>query len=165
MNVEQLAAWSQVIASVAVFLSLGFVAWELRMSTKVATATARHNLSHFAKEFSQFNAEHADRLAKVHAPDVLAASLTPGDLQFRFWNHVQIILHAETFFIHHKLGLIPKTHWEAYCAFWDGYAATPGIADTWRQMKPSFEPEFGAWLDEHIAATRAPPTAAQAAAS
>jgi hypothetical protein len=129
MSVEQLAAWSQVIASVAVIISLVFVAWELRMSTQVATATARHNLSHFAAEFSAFNAEHADRLAKVQAPDAQAKDLTPGDLQFRFWNHVQLILHAEPFFIHDKLGLIPKSHWDAYCAFFAGYAATPGFAD------------------------------------
>lgn len=155
-----MAAWSQVVASVAVFISLIFVALEVRTATRVAKATARKDLSQFAADLSKLKAEHADRWAKVVAPDAGSDSLTPGDLQFRFWNHVQIILHAETFFIHHKLGLIEKSHWDAYGVFWDGYAATPGIADTWREMKPSFEPEFGAWLDARIASAVLPATSA-----
>ncbi|MEP7210448.1 MAG: hypothetical protein ABI740_06395 [Alphaproteobacteria bacterium] len=151
MSIEQLGAWAQVVATVAVFISLGFVAWEMRMSTKVATATARHNLSQFARDIAQFNAEHADRLAKVQAPGVAAKDLTAGDQQFRFWNHVQTILHAETFFQHHKQGLIPHADWDAYRAFWDGYAATPGVADTWRQMRPSFAGDLAAWLDSRVA--------------
>jgi hypothetical protein len=162
MTVEQLAAWSQVIASIAVFVSLVFVAIEVRMNTRIATATARHNLSHFAKEISEFNAAHADRMAKVNVPVAQAKDLTPGDVQFRFWGQVQFILHAETFFIHHRLGLIPKSHWEAYGRYWDGYAATPGVADTWRQMKASFEPEFGAWLDGRIASAVSPAATASA---
>lgn len=162
MSVEQLADWSQVVASVAVFISLIFVAWELRMSTKVATATARHNLSQFAKEISEFNATHADRLTKVTAPDIVAKDLTPGDVQFRFWSQVQFLLHAETFFQHQKLGLIPQTHWEAYCRFFGGYAVTPGLADTWREMRSSFATDFAGWVDAHVAAARissAPPAA------
>lgn len=33
------------------------------------------------------------------------AELTDGDRQFRYWSHVQLLLHAETYFHHHELGL------------------------------------------------------------
>lgn len=157
MTVEQLAAWSQVVASIAVFVSLVFVAIEVRTNTNVARATARHNLSLFAKEIAEFNAEHADRLARVQAPGVAAKDLTPGDLQFRFWNHVRVILHAETFYQHDRLGLIPKSHWEAYCRFFAGHSATPGFGDTWRQMRPSFSTDFIAWGDPLVATAEAAP--------
>lgn len=156
MNVEQLAAWSQVVASVAVFVSLVFVAMEVRMSTNVARATARHNLSQFARENAQFLADNADRVAKVQALGVNPASLTPGDLQFRAWSQVQIILHAETFYQHDKLGLIPKSHWEAYCRFFAGYCTTPGFADNWRAMRHSFSTDFIAWGDSLIDAAVKP---------
>jgi hypothetical protein len=80
--------------------------------------------------------------------------------QLAAWSQViASVAVAESFFIHHRLGLIPKSHWEAYCRFWDGYAATPGVADTWAQMKPSFEPEFAEWLDGRIASPPKPAAA------
>jgi hypothetical protein len=147
MSLEQLSSWSQVIASVAVFVSLLFVGYELRMSTRVASAQARHSLSLFAGEISRFKAENADRLAKVHGPEGQADSLTEGDQLFRFWDHVQLLMHAETFFRHFQLGLMPQSHWDGYCRFFTGYAATPGFAECWRQMRISVSADFADWVD------------------
>lgn len=153
MTLEQLAQWSQIVASLAVFISLVFVGYELRMSTKVSGAQARHSLSHFAGEISRFKAEHADRLAKVHSPESQTTSLTEGDRLFRFWDHVQALMHAETFFRHFQLGLMPQSHWDGYCRFFAGYVATPGFGECWRDMRETVAAEFAAWVDGRCAMT------------
>ena len=153
MDVQNLAAWSQVIASLAVFVSLVIVAFELRTSTRVASAEARHNLSHMAAEISKFKAEHADRLAKVHSPESQAGSLTEGDRLFRFWDHVQVLMHAETFFRHFKLGLMPQSHWDGYCRFFSGYVSTPGFAECWQQMRQTVSADFADWVEGQLTPT------------
>lgn len=147
MTVEQWTAWSQIAASMAVFVSLVFVAYELRMSTRVSSAQARHNLSHFAAEVSRFKADNADRLAQLHQPGVDDQGLSEADRQFRFWDHVQMLMHAESFFRHHQLGLMPRSHWDGYCRFFTGYVTTPGFVECWSQMRHTVSGDFVAWID------------------
>lgn len=147
MTVEQWAAWGQIAASLAVFVSLIFVAYELRMNTRVSSAQARHNLSHFAAEVARFKADNIDRLTPLHKPGVNDKRLSEADRQFRFWDHVQMLMHAETFFRHHQLGLMPRSHWDGYRHFMTGYATTPGFADCWSQMRLTVSDDFAAWID------------------
>ena len=106
MNLSDLANLSQIIAAVGVVISIVYLAVQIRGNTKVASAQARHGLSEFALRFSIFRAEHADRFAKLES----GVELTDGDRVFQYWSHVQLLLHAETYFHHHRLGLMPDGH-------------------------------------------------------
>ena len=48
----------------------------------------------------EVRAEHADRYAKLESGE----PLTPGDLQFRYWSHMQLMLHAESLQLRHPDG-------------------------------------------------------------
>src|ERR1700732_2086082 len=106
MNLNDLANIAQIIAAAGVVISLVYLAVQIRGNTKVAGAQARHALSEFALRFAIFRAEHADRFAKLER----RTELTEGDRQFEYWSHVQMLLHAETYFHHHELGLMPDSH-------------------------------------------------------
>src|ERR1700757_5299328 len=113
MNLNDLANLAQIVAAVGVMVSLIYLAVQIRGNTKVAGARARHALSDFALRFSIFRAEHADRFARLES----GIELTDGDRVFQYWSHVQVLLHAETYFHHHQLGLMPDQHWRGYVRY------------------------------------------------
>ena len=146
MNLEQYVQVAELIASVAVVVSIVYLGLQVRQSTRVNSATARHALSQFALEFSMFKAEHADRLAKVTSQ----VDLSDGDLVFRSFNHMMIFLHAETYFHHYELGLMPAKHWNGYVKYVTDYLSTPGVDEFWSDVGPAFSVDFSKWIDELI---------------
>lgn len=144
MTFSDYAAIAEIIAAIAVVISLVYVGLQVRQSTRVSSAAARHAISQFALEFSIFKAEHADRLAHVYS----ASDLSDGDLMFRWWNHMTVFLHAETYYRHHELGLMPGSHWEGYVRYVDGYLDTPGVPEFWADVGPAFSRDFSNWVTE-----------------
>ena len=150
MNLSDLANIAQIIGAIGVVISLVYLAVQIRENTKVAGAQARHSISEFVLRIALFRAEHADRLAKLES----GAELTDGDRQFRYWSHVQFLLHAETYFHHDQLGLMPDEHWHGYAKFMTDYVRSPGFRETWDDIGPGFSEDFGRWLNELLAAKK-----------
>jgi hypothetical protein len=147
MNLSDLANLSQIIAAVGVVISLLYIAVQIRGNTRVVSAQARHALSDFALRFSIFRAEHADRFAKLES----GVELTDGDRVFQYWSHVQSLLHAETYFHHHELGLIPDAHWRGYARYMTKYIQSAGFREVWDDIGPGFSEDFARWLDGLLA--------------
>src|SRR5438552_824430 len=127
MNLSDLANLGQIIGAIGVIITLIYLAVQVRGSTRVASAQARHALSEFVLQISIFRAEHADRFAKLES----GAELTDGDRQFQYWSHVQMLLHAETYYHHHELGLMPDTHWRGYARYMTKYIQSRGVKVVW----------------------------------
>lgn len=153
MTLEQAAQLAETVSSLAILASLLFVALQLRQNGIISRAQARHSISEFALKLSQFRAQNADRLAKVHSTE----ELTNGDRLFRFWDHVQTLLHAETYFRHYELDLMPESHWNGYVRFIIGNISIPGFRQCWQEIGPGFSGDFAAWLDRLIAAQATKP--------
>ena len=147
MNLSDLANLSQIIAAVGVVISIAYLAVQIRGNTKVVSAQARYGLSEFALRFSIFRAEHADRFAKLES----RVELTDGDRVFQYWSHVQLMLHAETYFHHHQLGLMPEGHWHGYARFMTKYIQSAGFREVWDDIGPGFSEDFAGWLDGLLA--------------
>ena len=58
-----------------------------------------------------------------------------------------VFLHAETYFHHFELGLMPSKHWSGYVRFFQGYIKTPGVAEFWNDVGPAFSEDFSRWVD------------------
>lgn len=144
MTFENYAILAELVASVAVVISLVYLAVQVRQGTRLSQAEARHAISEFALQFSMFNAEHADRLARVHGE----GELSEGDLLFRWWNHMMVLLHAETYFRHHELGLMPASHWRGYRRYVTSYLRTPGVRQFWEDVGPAFSEDFSQWVTQ-----------------
>lgn len=93
-----------------------------------------------------FRAEHADRFAALREAD----ALTPGDEEFRWWSHMMIALHAETYFHQYMLGLMEKGHWAGYSRYIEGYSRSPGFVEFWEDTGPAFSRDFCNWLTEVV---------------
>lgn len=142
MTIQDYSAVGEMVAAIGVVISLIYLAVQVRQSNRVNQAEARHAISEFALAFSTFNAEHADRLVRVHG----GGELSEGDRLFRWWNHMMVFLHAETYFRHRELGLMPASHWGGYERYVTGYLTTPGIRDFWSDVGPAFSKEFSDWV-------------------
>jgi hypothetical protein len=143
MSLNDFANIAQIIAATGVVISLVYLAVQIRGNTKVANAQARHAISEFVLGISIFQAEHADRFAKIDG----GSELTEGDRRFQYWSHVQFLLHAETYFHHHQLGLMPDEHWRGYAKFMTRYLQSPGFKQTSDDIGPAFSEDFARWLD------------------
>ena len=143
MTLEQYVLVADLIASIGVLVSLVYLAVQVRQGARVNSANARHAISQFALDFSMFKAEHADRLERVLG----GSELGPGDATFRWWNHMMVFLHAETYFHHYELGLMPKKHWAGYVRYVRGYLSTPGVAGFWDDVGRAFSVDFARWID------------------
>ncbi len=143
MNLNDLANLAQIIAAAGVVVSLIYLAAQIRGNTKVASAQARHSISEFVLRISIFRAEHADRFAKLES----GLELTEGDRQFQYWSHVQMLLHAETYFHHHELGLMPEEHWRGYARYMTRYIRSLGFKEVWSDIGPAFSEDFVRWVD------------------
>ncbi len=143
MSLEQYVMIAELVASIGVIVSIVYLAVQVRQAARVNSANARHAISQFALDFTMFKAEHADRLERV----LEGRELGPGDATFRWWNHMMVFLHAETYFHHHELGLMPRKHWAGYVRYVRGYLATPGVAEFWLDVGAAFSLDFAKWID------------------
>lgn len=143
MNWEAISTVAEIIGAIAVVASLLYLAQQVRESTKTTAAQSRHALSEFVLQISLFRAEHADRYAKLESSE----PLTAGDLQFRYWSHMQLMLHAESYYRHHELGLMPEHHWRGYAAILNDFLDAPGFREFWDESGYGFSEHFRAWID------------------
>lgn len=146
MTLQTYVAIAELVAAIAVIISLVYLALQVRQGNRVNSAAARHALSQFALDFSMFKAEHSDRLAKV----LEETDLNKGDLQFRWWNHMMVFLHAETYYHHYELKLMPKKHWSGYVKYVRGYLESPGVREFWDDVGDAFSVDFSRWISSQL---------------
>src|SRR5438132_787565 len=138
MNLNDLANLGQISGAIGVMITLVYLAVQIRGNTRVASAQARQAISEFVLRILIFRAEHADRFAKLES----GAELTDGDRQFQYWSHVQFLLHAETYFHHHDLGLMPDAHWLPYERYTTKYIQSPGFKEVWDDIGSGFSEDL-----------------------
>lgn len=149
MNWEALGSIGETLGALGVIVTLVYLAIQIRGNTRIVSAQSRHAISDFVLRIAIFRAENADRLAKIEN----ATELTEGDRLFQYWSHVQFLLHAETYFHHHELGLMPDTHWRGYVRYMSGYMQSPGFVEVWSDIGPGFSEDFAQWIDKRMSGT------------
>ena len=148
MDWEALGSIGEVVGAAGVIATLAYLAYQVRENTRALSAQSRHALSEFVLQISMFRAEHADRYAKLKS----GQPLSDGDREFDYWSHMQLMLHAETYFHHRELGLMPESHWTGYARYLQVYLGTPGFLEFWAEVGPGFSENFRRWIDERLSA-------------
>ena len=150
MTLESWAFVAEIVGAIAVVASLVYVGVQIRESNRVNQANARHGLSEFVLQLSMFNAEHADRVAAIQRKIEEGRELDDGERTFQWWGHMSMVLHAETYFHHFQLGLMPEGHWKGYARYIDQYVMSPGFLGFWREVGPAFSRDFHDWLTDIV---------------
>ncbi len=150
MTLESWAHVAEIVGGIAVVASLIYVGIQIRDSNRVSQANARHNISEFVLQVSLFNAGHADRIAAIQQKLAEGSELTGAEREFQWWGHMNFMLHAETYFHHYELGLMPDGHWKGYLRYMEGYSTSPGFVDFWSEVGPAFSRDFSNWMTEIV---------------
>ncbi len=148
INWEALGAVAETIGGLGVIITLAYLSLQIRGSNRVARAQSRQSMTEFAMGISRFRAEHADRYARIAA--VGEGELTPGDTEFLYWCHMQMLTYGEAYYQQFKLGLMDDSHWEGFSRWIDAYIKSRDFDAFWSREGSSFSADYAAWVNEKM---------------
>lgn len=157
MNWDAMGAIAELIGGLGVIITLFYLALQMRGSNRVASAQSRQSLSEFPMSISRFRMEHADRFAKI----ATAEELTPGDKEFLYWSHMQMLTYGESYFHQFQLGLMPESHWQGFTNWIESYVQSRGFDEFWETDGKSFSEDYSAWVSERLEKSRRVKSAGQ----
>ena len=150
MNWEALGAIGEIVAAVAVVVTLGYLAVQIRQNTTIAVGTARHSLLIGIHEQVQGMWENEDKVNLVRRGlndyDALSA-----DEKLVFHGLIcPVVGHYENARSLFQAGLIDRSLLDAHLAISLGCIRTPGGAQWWSQVRDSWEVTMRQELDDAV---------------
>jgi len=148
MNWDAISAVSQLIGSVAVVVSVLYLAVQLRSSTRVARVAAMDAAAAALRDVTKPFMENAE-LARIWRTGLEnLKTLSPED-QARFFHAAHQFLKAlETIHYHYVYGLLDIQLWEGWKELLQHYVATPGINHYLTRRAPVFSERFRKFISE-----------------
>jgi hypothetical protein len=68
---------------------------------------------------------------------------------------MHLLLHAETYFHHHKLKLKPDNHWNNCAKFKRFTLDSPGFEAYWNDVRFAFSEDFSEWMTKVFSESKA----------
>jgi hypothetical protein len=147
MNWEAISAISQLVGSIAVVLSVLYLAMQVHSSTRIAKLAAQDAASTALREVTKPFAENAD-LARIWRLGLENVKALSAEDQARFFHSTYQFLKAyETIHFHHVYGLMDNQIWQGWCGLLQHYIASPGIEHYWRLRHELFSTRFQKFVE------------------
>lgn len=133
---------AEIVAAIAVVLSLLFVAFTIKQNTAALQVAAWERILDRAEQSGQMLAESAD-LARIvfvgeSDPDALTA-----EEYFRFRHFAGMRFGAwESVYGHYELGRIDLRTWELWHAYYLEILDSPGYRRVWLEVRQGYDPYF-----------------------
>ena len=146
-DIRTVAAWSEILASIAVIVSLAFVVISLNQNT-AALQSLNDNFLYELQDSRMAAVESdvplANIFVKVDAGETLSAE---EETHYRYWNLRELNM-WEIAFTRHQEGLMPPAQWEA----WEMSFITGLIPwfpkEEWDSVAYGYGSEFQAYVEE-----------------
>jgi hypothetical protein len=142
MNWDAISAISQLIGSVAVVLSVLYLALQVHRSTRVARLSTQDAAATALRDVTKPFMENPEleRIWRVGLEDLGALNIQE---RTRFFHATYQWLKAfETIHFHYVYGLMDEQLWEAWHGLLRHYVAAPGIAYYWKLRPEVFSERF-----------------------
>ena len=141
MNWDAIGAIGELVGAAAVVLTLGYLAVQIRQSSKSSRQQSYHDLVTRRTDFFNHMVESDDVTAIVIAglrgdpmDEIRAQRFTAS--MFNYLSHFQDV------YLQRKSGLIEESVWRAERQFLAAAIALPGFAAWWQAAKQYYLPEF-----------------------
>ena len=142
MNWEAISAVSQLVGSVAVVISVLYLAVQLRSSTRVARVAAQDAAAAALRDVTKPFMENAE-LGRVWRAGLENLDSLSAEDQARFFHAAYQFMKAlETIHFHYVYGLLDAQLWEGWRELLQQYVATPGIHYYLTERGPVFSRRF-----------------------
>ena len=141
-GLTQLAQLAEVVAAVAVVVSLIYVGNELRTNTAAVESASIQTQTQIQGELLLLLASDStlSRIRAMGGDD--PAQLTGVDAQRFFYLMRQTWINLQSVYFQHELGVMDDRIWEVYqrtiCAIW----SSPGIRQNWSGHDNTLDPDF-----------------------
>lgn len=155
MSLSALTNIASLISSVAVLLSLVYLALQVRQTERNQRAMMDRGRSQQVSQWLQFIAqpEISPLVLRGHALD---PTLTEDEkLRYR-WCIYPLLLHYEDSFYQHREGMLGDAQYTSTLNHMKNSATTPGFRAAWGDLKDRFPPEFAAFFNGLIQAATPP---------
>lgn len=146
MTLADVADISGAVGSIAVVISLIYLAIQIRQNTKMMRASAHHAANHLAVDINLAlgTDPHAAEVLMLGSKDPTALTAEQG-LMFHLMMR-SIFSGAEDFYIQTREGLLDRGMWESRKYSMHQYLTRPGIAAWWRENQALFSKDFAVEL-------------------
>jgi len=148
MNLEAISATSDAIASIAVVVSIGFLAYQVKSNNRLLKSAARQSIVDEFKSSNRLMTDDAEHFAlgMRDYPNLpfLSLSKYSGIM-------TDTLLSFQSSLALRQAGTLDKRVYEAYLTFTASLLVTPGGQVYWRQFRNIFIPEMVLELDTKIA--------------
>ena len=142
MNWEAINAISQFVSSIAVVLSVLYLAVQVHRSTRVAKVAAQDAAAAAVREVTGTFMENAD-MARIWRAGLENLDSLPAEEQARFFHATHQFLKAfETIHFHHANRLMDEQLWLGWQELLRHYIVAPGIAHYWNLRTGLFSERF-----------------------
>ncbi|HEU0208533.1 MAG TPA: hypothetical protein VFQ78_06105 [Candidatus Udaeobacter sp.] len=141
-NWDAISAVSQLVGSLAVVLSVLYLALQVHQSTRVAKVAMQDAAATALRDVTKPLMENAEleRIWRVGLEDFSALSV---EERARFFHASYQFLKAfETIHFHHVYGMMDTDLWEGWHGLLRHYIFAPGMADYWKLRPEVFSERF-----------------------
>jgi hypothetical protein len=150
MTLETLNTYGQLIANIAVVVTLIFVAVQLRLSVKMMRHQAMTNHAEKFQSISRMMVE-ADGVAELWVKGRAGMhDLTDGE-RARYVNLYCYMLRAiEELHLQHRAGLVDQTFWDSSIQILRDAHPLAGPQEVWALRRHIFTPAFQAFVEDYV---------------
>jgi hypothetical protein len=147
MNWDAISAISQLVGSIAVVLSVLYLALQVHQSTRVAKLATQDAAAAALRDVTKPLMENAEleRIWRVGVEDI--SDLSTEELARFFHATYQFLKAFETIHFHYVYGLMDRQLWEGWHGLLRHYIAAPGIAQYWKLRPEVFSERFRKFVD------------------
>src|SRR5438093_5780665 len=139
---DAISAISQLVGSIAVVLSVLYLALQVHLSTSVAKLATQDASATALRDVTKPLMENAEleRIWRVGLEDIGALSI---EERARFFHAAyQFLKASETIHFHYVYGLMDRQLWDGWHGLLRHYVAAPGIAHYWQLRPEVFSERF-----------------------
>jgi hypothetical protein len=150
MNWEALGAIGEIVAAVAVVVSLIYLAVQIRQNTRWLRASTHHSLTSLTVEMNRVIEENPDmaRIMRVGTQDF--QQLTP-DERLRFnTNLTSRFRHHENLYYQYRSGMLDEEEFSGFRRRFAWHLRFPGTLGYWRNARDFHSDEFADYVDSLV---------------
>ena len=141
MNWDALGAVGELVGAAAVVLTLGYLAVQIRQSSKSSRQQSYHDLVTRRSDFFNKMVESNDVTA-IFLAGVRGDSMNEIEAQRFTSSMLNYVSHFQDVYLQRKSGLIEESVWLAERQFLAAAVALPGFAAWWQAATQYYLPEF-----------------------
>jgi hypothetical protein len=147
MDWQALAAVAEIVASVAIVLSLVYLALQIRQSAQATRAATYQSVMTSVGTMSTAIIQSADAAEVIYRGGQDISSLSPPE-RVRFEQMASALFrHYDVLFYHHRHGLLEPEQWEGLNRRLQAGLVIPGLVRWWSENRIHFSRDFAKYVD------------------